>query len=798
MQSSAVMDLAEFVRRTDVEQSVLLLGAGASVPCGGQTGVELARDLCDTLSSGQIESDELAEAASLLEERYGRQALVEALSVKLEPLRPDGPTISLVSLPWQRIYTTNFDQVIERACQEAERSFEVIRSNRDFTKLDSGRLEVLKIHGCITRDRALGHRDSMVLTESDYQEFDNQREALFAKLLFELHTKDVLIIGQSLKDRHLRDLIDEVAKRAKRQNTSNRIRTLIYSSDPARLRLISERGLEAASGSIAAFIDAVMRSGKSSEASKPRSARGTLPNLLLPRTEKIANSINKPADAPRMFNGSSASWADIESGYTFARTIENLHADALEKGDYTYLTILGAGGVGKTTAARRILYRLHKAGFDVYEHVTEFPFTHEPWLEVASSAKAGNRPVFLLVDEASKHLSGLNRLVAELDRESNSYLRIVCTAHLSAWTQRAVSGLLRKSGREETLKILQKQDVRNLVDLIRTQSDIGKLVDPQFAGMSRSNQINAVHTQCEADMFVALKYCFPGDGIDEIILKEYRDLSEDVQEVYKVAALLGATYAMPSRQLILDVVGYSWEEIPVILKQSRGVLTERLVNAKEGIYTWSTRHPIISQVLVRFKYTDQDELYYAYRRIVATLNSAMLLDRNIIPSICNNDYGIGRIKDAYKRIELYELLCEKTSLGAPWHKLISNWMDLDLDKASLAIRRAENTIGIDSPIQRYKVRLNLVRSAQYRRLGTDDYIALILEAEDVAREGLEKWPDNKYSYLSLVDVGKALHEATRSTRILEDCVPLLDRAYTDLLDNDILRYKRLAERAIAD
>lgn len=193
------MTLAELARDMNPAQTILLLGAGASVPSGGKTALQLAQHLCERLSGGDIESDDLAEAASLLEDRYGRAALVEALAEDLKPLRPDGGLTALIGLGWARAYTTNYDELVEQACNQLGWPVQVIRTNHDFNRMDSGKFELLKIHGCITRDRGFGHSDSMILTERDYTGYGKYREALFAKLQFDLHTKNLLtsILGNA-------------------------------------------------------------------------------------------------------------------------------------------------------------------------------------------------------------------------------------------------------------------------------------------------------------------------------------------------------------------------------------------------------------------------------------------------------------------------------------------------------------------------------------------------------------------------------------------------------------------------
>lgn len=791
------MTLQDLAKTIDPEKSVLLLGSGVSVPSGGKTGQGLAQYLCESLSDGDIDSEDLAEACSLLEDRYGRPELVDVLATHLNSLRPDGGLLSLVTLPWARAYTTNYDQLVEKACRSQGRNVRVIRTNADFSRLDSGEFELLKIHGCVTRDRALGNTDSMLLSEQDYDDYSNYREALFAKLQFDMHTKDVLIVGHSLKDRHLRELVDRIAAMAKRQGTANRIRVLVYATDPARIRLLQERNLRAASGSLAELTEALQsRDAVTAPRDTKAQSKLALPREILHRTVEVSASLAHSPNAARMFSGGSASYSDIAAGLTFDRVLESEALEQLQRGDIQYLSLIGAAGVGKTTVARRLMYTFHQLGHTAFEHINEFPFAWEKWLTVATDAQDSGRTVFLFVDEAFKHLAGLNRLVNQLAADKIEALRILVSAHPTTWDQRSRSGAFRRLGRDERLSTLEPVEIESLVSLVRSNEAVRQLLDPSVVNDSRGAQIRMVTDRATSDMFVALKYFFSSDSLDSIVLEEFAQLDDDVQEVYKVTSLLEATYAHASRQTILEVMDLDWSDIPLVLRRTKGVLDQKLVDSREGIYVWRTRHRVIAQVVAGYKYHDQDELYFILRKIVNSLNSAMLLDRYIVPSLCDTEWGIGRLADMDRQIELLETLCQRSSSRIPWHRLIAVWVDRDLSRAESVIRQAEGAVGLDSPIARYKARLLVAKAGDLKRLGTDDYIALLLKAEDLAREAIRKWPDNKYSYQTLADVGEALLKGTGNGRILQDAVIEMADAYDRILDDQLLRWRQKAENLL--
>ena len=780
------MQLASLGKLIDPSRTVLLLGAGASVPAGGLTGVQMARELCEQVSSGEIESDNLAEAASLLEHQYGRLPLVESLRSLVLPLQPDGGLLGLSDLPWARIYTTNYDQLIEKSFRALNRPLAVIKTNRDFTKLDKTETELLKIHGCISQDRSLGHTDSMVLTERDYSEFESYRESLFQKLAFDLHTKDVLIIGQSLGDPHLRSLIDMVAKRAKQQNSPNRIFTLLFAADEARISLLEERNIRATMGSLSALLESI----EEAPVQIPASGQTTiLPRQLLHRTVSVSQAGSAKPDASRLFNGGSATFADIKSGLTFERSGEDLAVDQLKAGEIQYLTILGASGTGKSTFGRRILSRLEDSSYTAFEHKPEFDLDAQAWSDVAIRAKSDGQSIVLLVDDAAGHLNAINRLVRSLEDHDNSSLRIILTANANQWSTRSRSPQLKRFGRDQTLSTLTGRDVEKLVELCRAEKSIRELIQPKFAALSKADQISAVIDVCSADMFVALKYCFPGQEVDRIILEEFAELPELSGEVYKCVALLQASHGTPSRQIVMDVLGVTWAEIDTVLGTTQGILNQKLVDRRDGLYSWSTRHKVIAEIIAFYKFDDQVELTYFLNKTIMSLNAAMLLDRHLVPALCDNTYAIGRVEDPDERVRLFQLLAERSNNRVPWHRLISAWLHRgDISKTAQAIAKAEKAVGIDSPIHRYKVLLELRKAESLRSLGTGDYIALLNGARREAEWGIEKWPQNKYSYRVYADVARELHKATGNYQPMDNAASWMREAYEEILDDDLLRW----------
>src|SRR4051794_3482331 len=95
----ALVTVEELARSITPSRTVLLLGAGASVPSGAPTGRDLAADLSRELR-GRVISDDLIETSTILQQRVGRRPLVELVRARLKPLAPTGGLATIPDYLW--------------------------------------------------------------------------------------------------------------------------------------------------------------------------------------------------------------------------------------------------------------------------------------------------------------------------------------------------------------------------------------------------------------------------------------------------------------------------------------------------------------------------------------------------------------------------------------------------------------------------------------------------------------------------------------------------------------------------
>lgn len=92
------------------------------------------------------------------------------------------------------IYTTNFDDFIERAFTLKGKEAEVIAKELDMYKATNGETEIIKFHG------DLNNPDMMVLTEADYEKRLTLSTALDYRFISDQLNRTILFLGYSFRD----------------------------------------------------------------------------------------------------------------------------------------------------------------------------------------------------------------------------------------------------------------------------------------------------------------------------------------------------------------------------------------------------------------------------------------------------------------------------------------------------------------------------------------------------------------------------------------------------------------------
>lgn len=276
------------VQQIKPSQTVLLFGAGASIPSGGPPVSRIIERIATDFALPS-EGYSLRELASLAEAKASRSALIRTVRSLCANVSPAGGLENVALYNWKSIFTTNYDRLVEAAFEYREKSIAVYDSDFSFSMEDEptdGKL--YKLHGTIEKDVSDGIQSRIIITDDDYSLTDRYRRAVYDRLRGDLAGANLVIIGHSLADPDIRDVIDRSLSINKEIYNRFRIFLLIFTPDPLRTSLYEARGITVCFGGIDDFFAELANCAPQA---KDTAVESTAPYRLPPALEPVTMAV---------------------------------------------------------------------------------------------------------------------------------------------------------------------------------------------------------------------------------------------------------------------------------------------------------------------------------------------------------------------------------------------------------------------------------------------------------------------------------------------------------------------------
>jgi SIR2-like domain len=174
------MEFSDLLKRASTGGGVLFCGAGFSADClnlsnNDELGTSAA--LLKLLNQ-ELEKDipvpyrELKNAADRFIELRGQNKLLAMLRDRFKVSHVTDEMIELCRFPWDRIYTTNYDNALQLACTRAGRNFKTLNNLDTPEAVPGSGIEVVHLHGCAEKWDIHNFVRSCVLGADSYLETD--------------------------------------------------------------------------------------------------------------------------------------------------------------------------------------------------------------------------------------------------------------------------------------------------------------------------------------------------------------------------------------------------------------------------------------------------------------------------------------------------------------------------------------------------------------------------------------------------------------------------------------------------
>lgn len=308
---------------------VIFVGAGLSMAAGYPGWATLVDPLRAEVEECPPNAS-YPDIAQFFEWMSGRGFLIQRLRQELERPQVEPTDIHrlLMQLPVGRIYTTNFDDLIELTARELNLKLDVVVNGADLSLLQPDRLHLVKVHG------DLAQPDSVTITADDYELFSTRKPGLANILKMDLQTRVVLFMGYGFNDENLKLILAQA--RHQGGNTPRNRFALVVDPSPSILMMMRNKGL----------IPVVA----SSEAQDKTAA---VERWLAEFIERIRNA--RPKSDPRLASAGERTHNLPPMVSDFLGREEELR-EVMEglASRYPLVAVEGFAGVGKTSLAIRV------------------------------------------------------------------------------------------------------------------------------------------------------------------------------------------------------------------------------------------------------------------------------------------------------------------------------------------------------------------------------------------------------------------------------------------------------------
>lgn len=189
-------------------EAALFLGAGVSSSAGYPAWKELLRPCAEALSLQLTDETDLYMLAQYYSNAFGNSELKRIINEEINKLNYESKLINqLLHLNFKRIWTTNFDNVLERNFQVQGILSNTISTDHDLANINpKNRVNIYKLNGDISR------LDEIVITQDDIEKYSQSHKMLMTFFKRELVSHTFLFLGYSFKDTIVLSCLSELAE----------------------------------------------------------------------------------------------------------------------------------------------------------------------------------------------------------------------------------------------------------------------------------------------------------------------------------------------------------------------------------------------------------------------------------------------------------------------------------------------------------------------------------------------------------------------------------------------------------
>lgn len=761
-------------------QVVLFLGAGATVGANHPknikppVGKELASLLSKKFLGDEYKGRSLDQIAELAISETNLHTVQSYIASIFTEFTPADFHLSITTFKWASLVTTNFDLIIEKAYEAANKSIQrlvVFKKNGEHIeeKLKStDNIIYLKLHGCITD--LTDNEVPLILTPEQYITHRKGRSRLFERLHSLACEYPILFVGHSLADIDVRAILNEVSQLA---DAKPRSYILTPNIAPAEKRFWESKKFTCINASFKDFMQQLDVEFPShlrtitrlkvrpdhpihsrfitSENTKPSES---LTTVLTKDVEYLHKGYKADSIDPNAFyKGYYNDFAPIVHNLDIRRTIADnilsavfLTTEASKRQKAEFILIKGHAGSGKSVLLRRIAW---DASIE-YDKLCLFvkpnsQLNYEPLYELYHLT---NERLFIFIDPASEYQNLIEDLLDKASKDKLP-LTILAAERHNEWNSQCEDLESYVTDNYE-VKYLVPEEIEALLELLTKHNSLGYL-----KSLTREQQRDALAQKAGRQLLVALHEATFGKPFSDIIFDEYSSItSPEARSLYLSVCILHRLGVFTRAGMISRVHGIPFNLFREKLFKPLEFIVFTSYDDLIKDYYYRTRHAHIAEIVFERVLIDPQERYDEYVRIIGNLDTDYKSDREAFKGLMNAKHLMQLFGDTRMIRQLYAIARTRVQDDPKLMQQeaifeMSNDAG-DINRAQELLETANHSVPYDKAILHS---LSVLASNKARRATTDlEKQKLRNESKNLAKQLISKRTISSHPYHTIIKV----------------------------------------------
>ena len=629
-------------------KAVLFLGAGASYNCTdrekkriGFTGNELLQKINEEFLGNTPNHLTLDFASTMAIQKAGRENFDLFIKELVCDFDPTNEHQLLSEFKWKAIFTTNYDEAIEKAYRENKSALQkiekIISDNDSLQKVvvNPDKLPVVKIHGCISRPNDA--RTPLVISCSDYRRHQENRSSLY-QYLKECLTSDLVIFyGYGLGDNNIVGILDDLEKEG-----VNRTRHIWL--DPFMDEMYKDywesKNLLCKVNNLYDFLSEI----KSKQDSNILSLNTFLKNdsvisKLIPSNDRPSNEletyllkqllyvemndeIKRESDNYNndiFYRGNTHGFSWVAKNLDFQRAIERtLEVELFENFEisnqlFNFLIINGYAGSGKSVLLKRLAWNgVSKFNGNCFYLSEGATLNTKLIFELIKLIK---EPIILFIDNILEHQTEILE-IKNFSIKDSSKIMIIGAARSNEWNN-SENILDKLNPNFFSLKDLNDFEVKNLVNKLKEFKAEGSLKE-----LSDIDKYKFIKEKSNNQLLVTLlEATHYGQEFSEIIKDEYEGIYDRAAKDLYLSICCFHRHGLELRAgMIKRLSGINFEQFKEKFLQPLELLVTSYYSYRVNDIVYTTRHSYIAQHVFKQAFLSEMDKAQQLIKIIRYLN----------------------------------------------------------------------------------------------------------------------------------------------------------------------------------